>query len=132
MNQEILETLLAYCENRQQQLFAKGAEILRQGEKKDQLFILSSGSVEVIRDGIQIAIVQDRGAVFGEISALLKTPHNATVKTFEDSYFYVISNAEKFIVENPPVALCIARILAQRLATVDAQFADLKKKLTIF
>lgn len=131
MNPQVINTFLQEGKNRIEKVFESGEEILKEGEKKDQLFILAEGSVEVLKEGVQIATVNEKGAVFGEISALLKTPHNATVRAITRSVFYIIPEAEKFISENPSVTLAVARMLAERLAAIDARFAELKKRLTI-
>lgn len=131
MKSPLLKDLLEGCKGRSEKVFNAGDEIIKEGQKHDQLFILSSGKVEVVKEGIQIAVVDQVGAVFGEISALLKTPHNATVKALTECKFYVIPEASRYLEQNPRVTLAIARILAQRLFAIDEKFADLKKKLTI-
>ena len=41
------------------------------GTTSDRLLILKTGTVEVVRDGMQIAQVSEPGAVLGELSMLL-------------------------------------------------------------
>lgn len=107
---------------------AKGDALITQGERQGRLYVLAKGSVEVLVRGTSICTIAKPGAVLGELSALLGTPHNATVKTLEDSEFYVIEDAEKFLATNPAAGLFIAKVLAKRLSQLDHYFADLKKE----
>ena len=63
--------------------------VLTAGSKTDRLLFLKSGTVEVVKDGVQIASVNAPGSVFGEQAALLDQPHTADVRTLEQSEFYV-------------------------------------------
>jgi CRP-like cAMP-binding protein len=131
MSSSLIKNLLDGCKNSAEESFEKGEEILKEGQRNDKLYILAEGKVEVIKDGVQIAIVGEKGAVFGEISALIKTPHNATVKALAKCKFYVIPEASRYLEENPKATLTIARMLAERLYSIDAKFAELKKRLTV-
>lgn len=108
--------------------FEKGATILRQGEKKNQLLVMTAGSVEIIKNGTQICIVKDKGAVFGELSALLNNYHNATVRALEPCKFRRIEEANKFFANDPEATLYIAALLARRLSLLDSYFAEVKKE----
>ena len=63
--------------------------VLIAGSKTGGLLFLRSGTVEVIKDGVQIASVNAPGSVFGEQAVLLDQPHTADVRTLEQSEFYV-------------------------------------------
>jgi CRP-like cAMP-binding protein len=123
-----MDSLIALLQGQTTKLVAKGAALITQGERQGRLFVLAKGSVEVSVRGTSICTISKPGAVLGELSALLGTPHNATVKTLEDSEFYVIEDAEKFLVTNPEAGLFIAKVLAKRLSQLDYYFADLKKE----
>jgi CRP/FNR family transcriptional regulator, cyclic AMP receptor protein len=120
------EQLLGNVPDRVEKQFEPGQIVLRQGEKRGQLFVLRSGSVEIVKNGLQICTVAEAGAVFGELSALLNTYHNATVRAVEPSSFYVIDNPSDFLKQNSDLALYLAKLLARRLALLDSYFADLK------
>jgi CRP-like cAMP-binding protein len=106
-----------------------GEEILRQGEKRDLLLVLLQGEVEVVKNGCQICTVTESGAVFGEISCLLHSYQNATVRALTPCRFGVIPHAEKFLEEHPAASYHLARALARRLAVLDSHFAELKSKI---
>jgi CRP/FNR family cyclic AMP-dependent transcriptional regulator len=107
--------------------YRTGEAVLVAGSKTGRLLILKSGAVAILKGSVDIAKVDDPGAVIGELSALLDQPHTADVKALEDSEFYV---ADAALLEKDPIAvLHVARILAQRLVSVDSGFVELKKQL---
>jgi len=108
--------------------FQSGHDVLRQGERKRHLYVLASGSVEILKNGQRLCEISEPGSIFGELSVLLKTFHFATVRTLETSSFYIIDDGEIFLSENPAVGVHIARVLASRLAKLDSYFADLKRE----
>src|SRR5262245_33690712 len=57
-----------------------GETVLTSGSRTGRLLVLRSGSVEVVRDGAQIAKVSTPGAVFGELAVLLNKSHTADVR----------------------------------------------------
>lgn len=110
--------------------FETGQDVLRQGERKRQLYVLAGGSVEILKNGQRLCEISEPGSIFGELSVLLKTFHFATVRTLEKSTFYIVDDGEKFLSENPAVGVHIARVLASRLAKLDSYFADLKREFS--
>jgi len=108
---------------------AAGQVLLRQGERLGCLFLLRSGKVEILKNQAQICVVEERGAVFGELSLLLGCYQNATVRAQSPSTFWVVDNAGAVIEKFPELALELARLLARRLALLDARFAELKQQI---
>jgi CRP-like cAMP-binding protein len=107
--------------------YVAGETILKAGLKTGRLLILKSGAVVVLKDCVEIARVEEPGAVFGELSVLLEQPHAADVRTLQDSQVYV---ADAALLEKDPAALLyVARILAQRLVFADSGLVELKKQL---
>jgi CRP-like cAMP-binding protein len=88
--------------------------VLTAGSKTGRLLFLKSGTVEVVKDGVQIASVNAPGSVFGEQAVLLDQPHTADVRTLEQSEFYV-ADGSAILASDPTVALYVAAILARRL-----------------
>ena len=87
--------------------------VLAAGSKTGRLLFLKEGAVAVVRQNTQIAIVDEPGAVFGEISALLDRPHTAEVRALKPSQFYI---ADAALLGHSAAALFyIAGMLAQRL-----------------
>jgi CRP/FNR family transcriptional regulator, cyclic AMP receptor protein len=104
-----------------------GETILSDGSKTGRLLILISGEVAVLKNSAILARVDQRGAVFGELAALLDQPHGADVRALQDSDFHV---ADVELLEKDPVALLgVARKLARRLVTTNASLVALKNEI---
>lgn len=107
--------------------YRAGEAVLTAGSKSGQLLILKKGAVAILKESVEIAKVQEPGAVIGEVSALLDRPHTADVRALEVSQFHVADAA--LIEKDPNAVLHVARILAQRLVAIDGEFVELKKQL---
>src|SRR2546429_828743 len=102
--------------------------VLIAGSKTRGLLFLRSGTVEVIKDGVQIASVNAPGSVFGEQAALLDQPHTADVRTLEQSEFYV-ADGSAILASDPTVALYVAAILARRLDAANRWLVAVKRQI---
>lgn len=107
--------------------YSAGETILTTGSKTGRLLILKKGVVVILKDSVEIAKVNEPGAVFGEISALLDKPHTADVQALEESQFHVADAS--LLVKDPMSVLHIARILAQRLVAADEALKELKSHI---
>jgi CRP/FNR family transcriptional regulator, cyclic AMP receptor protein len=105
--------------------YRAGETILSVGSKTAQLLFLKSGAVAILKDSVEIARVEQPGAVIGEISALLDQPHTADVRALKDSQFQVADAA--MFSKDPIAVLYVARILASRLIAADEGLVELKK-----
>ncbi|MRG97722.1 cyclic nucleotide-binding domain-containing protein [Polyangium spumosum] len=81
--------------------------VVREGERGSSLFVLASGSVEVLvrqQSGQDVPVATlERGAVFGEVALLLGGERTATVRTTCESTLYEISKqALSPIIESRP------------------------------
>ena len=107
--------------------YRAGETVLAAGSKSARLLILKRAAVVILKDSIEIARVDEPGAVFGELSALLDQPHTADVRTLNDSQFHV---ADAALLEKDPIAvLYVARVLARRLVAANKGLIELKKQL---
>ena len=102
--------------------------VLTAGSKTGGLLFLRSGTVEVIKDGVQIASVNAPGSVFGEQAVLLDQPHTADVRTLEQSEFYV-ADAPAILAADPTVALYVAATLARRLDAANRWLVAVKRQI---
>lgn len=107
--------------------YCAGETILTAGSRSDQLLILKKGAVAVVKDSIEIATVEEPGAVFGELSALLDQPHTADVRALKDSQFYVAEAG--LLGKDPSAVLHIAKVLARRLLAANSGFIEMKKQI---
>ena len=105
-----------------------GTVLLKQGTRSGKLYILLEGTVEVKREETLVATIDEPGAMFGEMSALLDVDHTANVIAATPVTVYLFTDAEGFLQSDPQVALAVARKLAQRLNTVTTYLVDLKRQ----
>jgi CRP/FNR family transcriptional regulator, cyclic AMP receptor protein len=105
-----------------------GETVLSSGTTTGRLLVLKSGTVEVVKDGVQIATVSTPGAVFGELAALLDQPHTADVRTVEESEFHV-ADAPALLGGDSAFTLYVAAILAQRLDVANKALIEVKRQL---
>lgn len=125
-----MSSILDLCAQHQLPIrsFAPGTLILPEGQRLGSLFFLREGSVEILKQDVELTQVSSPGAVFGEISVLMKTPHMATVRTLTDSSFYVADDAQALLAAHPEFYEHIACLLAIRLTSVSAYLVDLKRQ----
>jgi len=66
---------------------------MRQGEAGEEFFLISDGTVEVMRDGHDVASL-GAGDFFGEGALITGEPHNATVVAKDNLDTYVLGKAD--------------------------------------
>lgn len=123
-----MSAILAALRDHPVRTFAAGETILEQGERTGLLFILIEGAVEVMKDGVVVATATEPGAIFGDLSALLGTPHTATVRALRPSRFHEAAHARAFLDQNPLVCLHLCELLARRLDAVNKYLVDVKQQ----
>jgi len=102
----------------QVQTFKKGTVLLRKGDRGEKLYIILSGSVDVVGDyGVVIATL-GYGEVFGEMSLLTGNPISSKVKVTEDTKIMSMnSNYFRMILNRySPLQAYFSRLLVKRLA----------------
>ena len=72
--------------------FLPGNYIIRQGESGDCMYFITDGTVEVIIDGKQIAVIGE-GGLFGEMSLISGDPRNASIRAIEHCGVYKLSKS---------------------------------------
>ncbi|MBG1233444.1 cyclic nucleotide-binding domain-containing protein [Aestuariivirga litoralis] len=123
-----MTSILDKCDPQRLQNFPNGTVLLPEGARTGKLHILKSGTVEILRGETQVAVISDEGAVFGEMSVLLGTPHTATVRALTDCETYLYEDAAAFMAKDAEIALAIAAMLAQRLNNATTYLADVKNQ----
>lgn len=123
MLEQFLQTVSKFPERQ----VPAGQVVLRQGERRNQLWVLTRGAVEIIKNDVPICTVNERGAIFGELSVLLRVYQLATVRTTEPSTFHLVENADEFLAGDATASVVLARMLGKRLALLDASFSRLKR-----
>ncbi len=103
-----------------------GEIIIEEDGEPRGLLILQSGTVEIRRGGQLVAVVDQQGAVLGEVSMLLGSSSTADVIARDAVTLGVVGDPDALFSEHPALALFVARQLAERLARVTDYLADLK------
>ena len=96
--------------------FPAGKEIIREGERGREFFVLIDGSAEVTRGGQRIA-TYTRGDFTGEIAVIARIPRTATVKTLEPTRVLVITDQalRNLLRKMPDMQLKVLQAVAERL-----------------
>ncbi len=121
-------SILDMCRDAPLLELAAGSVLLPEGDTSGHLYVLKSGSIEVLRGETQVAIVEEPGAVFGEMSVLLNRPHTATVRALTPIEVHAFDDAGSFLRSNPEIAFHVGRLLAGRLNSATTYLADLKRQ----
>ena len=97
--------------------FDKGEKIFLEGDDSQDLFILVSGQLDILKGNKKIVEITEKGSLFGEMSFLLGEKRTATVKANNDVKTIRIPKEEvtAFLHEFPDVASEITKLLAKRL-----------------
>jgi len=111
--------------------FTRHATIVREGEKTDALYIITSGKVKVVLrsgDGKEVILAMlGKGEVFGEMALLDHPPRSADVVTMEPTQFWVIAKTDfiNCLAHNRQMAFAIIQGLVQRLRSADRKIQNL-------
>jgi CRP-like cAMP-binding protein len=105
---------------------SQGQTIIEQGEEGSGFFILQSGTLEVYKDDILLAVLMYPGTIFGEMGDILGRPRSCTVKAKNKAAitYYQKENLEALVKENPEIAVKIIRTLASRLDRTTQKLID--------
>ena len=103
-----MASLLTLVKGQPQRQLSRGDILIGEGEAGGELYVLEHGSLIVERDGVQIATIDESGALIGEMSVLLGVDHSATVRAEMQSVVRVIDDAIPFLERNPLMALHVA------------------------
>jgi CRP-like cAMP-binding protein len=123
-----MASILDMCQDAPLQELAAGTVLLPEGKTSGHLYVLRSGVVEVLRGSTQVAVIEEPGALFGEMSVLLRRPHTATVRALTPITVYAFDDAEQFLRSNSEIAFLVGRLLAGRLNAATTYLADLKRQ----
>jgi CRP/FNR family cyclic AMP-dependent transcriptional regulator len=121
-----VNSILELCRSVPVREFEPGAVLLDEGNKSGLLYVLIDGEVEVVKGDFQINVVNDPGAIFGEISVLMDIPHMATVRALTSCRAHKVADGDAFLKANPEISYYLALLLARRLYGVSTYLVDLK------
>jgi CRP-like cAMP-binding protein len=97
--------------------FPEGRELIREGDRGREFFVVVEGTAEVRRRGRRIDTLGP-GDFAGEMALLTRTPRNATVKTTSPVRALVLAEREfrSLLDHSPQVQVKVLLALAERLA----------------
>ena len=125
---ERLAQVILPLENLPVETFEPGVRLLQEGTISNRILILKEGALEISQGGVRLDEVDEPGAIFGELSVLLRRPHTADVRTLRRSTVHV-ADATTFFQKYPDVTLHLATGLARRLEGSNARLLDSRKRL---
>lgn len=106
--------------------YKAGETIIREGEQGKGFYILKEGSLDVLKDGVNVATITEPGTIFGEMSDILNEPRTCTIVAKSGSYImHIPKGIDVIISEYPSVAKKLIVTLAKRLE-------DTTKNLLVF
>lgn len=114
---------------RSPRIFAEGSLLFAEGRPPGSLFVLESGEVEVLRHGHVVATIGDAGAIIGEMSVLLDTPHSSSVRARTTVLAHEIENAREALRRHPELTFKVAQILARRLDATSAFLVESQEQI---
>jgi CRP/FNR family transcriptional regulator, cyclic AMP receptor protein len=123
-----MRTVLSFCQELPERLFAPGEFLLNEGGADKALFILIEGELEVLKDNTQINIQSEPGAIFGDLAVLLDVPHTASVRAVSPSRTYVVERAGDFLQSHPDLTFQLAKLCAKRLNNITTYLVDVKRQ----
>lgn len=109
-----------------QEKLAPGTYLTTAGTRSGQLYLLESGSLTVTRDGVELATLEEKGAIIGEMAALLDIPHSANVIAKTPALVRVVADARTALAAYPALALHIATLACARLNATSALLVELR------
>jgi CRP-like cAMP-binding protein len=105
-----------------------GRTVVREGGTGGGLWVLVSGALRVVKDGVQVGSITRPGAAVGEVSLLLGTAHSATVEAIADSRLRFAADGHELLAAHPEITKLLAVGLAERLRVATAYLADLEQQ----
>ncbi len=122
-----MSAILNSCQDIPVRTIAAGTILFDEGKQSRALCVLVDGEVEILKGDFQVNTVSEPGAVFGEMSLLLNSPHMATVRARTPCRVHMIEDGDGFLRANKDVAYDLLKIVAARLQGVTNYLTDLNR-----
>ena len=127
MDKPIEQSISSYSGNIR--TFVELEQISVEGEKSNGWYILLEGRIGVLKHNRQVAELNERGIIFGELSFILNTPQTVTLVALEETKaVHFDMPLDQLIAEYPDVTKKILVNLASRLARTTEDFISFVEK----
>lgn len=118
------------------QCFEAGATIFSEGEPGNEMYLIKSGRVKVIRSektGTKVLSILGAGSLFGEMALIEAKPRSATVMAMEktDVLILTFSDLEQIISGKPEFLFKLIRVLCKRIRFTTCQVQNFAIKSTL-
>lgn len=105
-----------------------GHVLVEEGGSAGSIWVLVSGSLQVLKGDVPVNTITRPGAVVGEISVLLGTRSAASVVALAPCRLRHAEDGKGLLLDDPGVTRLLAVGLAERLNFVTSYLADLKEQ----
>lgn len=111
--------------------FAKGEELIRQGDEADNVFIIIEGHAEAIVDGQKVGDVK-RDEIFGAMAVFTQERRSASVVASENCTVMVIPKDQFLCLmqSNPRIAHSLIESMARRIDLLNKEVTQLRLPLS--
>ena len=101
-----------------------GAYLFREGDPGGLMYVLNTGSAEVLVGG-RVVETLAHGSIVGEMSLVSPGPHSASIRAISECSFVAVDEKRfHFLVQQTPFfATRVMRVMAERLRATDALLA---------
>ena len=98
----------------------RGKVLMLQGAPGREFFVLLEGTVEIVRDGKQVATLGE-GDFFGELALISNIPRTATVTATSPIRTLVVFGRDfrRLLEEDPGIAMKVLGAMAERMPPAD-------------
>ena len=102
--------------------FSSGSVVFREGDAGDALYVVMSGSVRIVKEGVEITTLR-KGASFGEMAVLDSAARSADATVLEDAVLLRIGSEEFYeaLAEDPRLMQNVIAVLTGRLRDATAR-----------
>lgn len=105
--------------------YQAGQIIVTQGTPGQAFYLILSGRVEIIRDGVSIGTFGP-GDFFGDMSLLDQAPRSATIRAIDPTSCLMLSSWDfkAMLQQHPAIAIKLLEVLSRRLRATDERIAQ--------
>jgi CRP/FNR family transcriptional regulator, cyclic AMP receptor protein len=103
-----------------------GDQLCAEGGRSGSIWVLVEGRLSVMKSDVQVNVIDQPGAIIGEVAVLLGTGNSATVVAETPTRVRYAQDGDAFLHTHPEISTFVARGLADRLNFVTTYLADLK------